>query len=135
MRLEGGRENEGWRRDVLNDTRRLGSLRPASDRPRAYFVRPTRKVPNQLNNPKIKISLFPIPFFSYTRKKKKGKTYVKTSVSSLGDLSQSTLCADLLLLFFFLFGTHKSQTFFERDGEWNERVAGVVFVDPCFDFG
>ena len=133
MRLEGGMEDEGWRRDVLNDTRRLGSLRPASDRPRAYFVWPTRKVPNQLNNPKTEINLSPI--FSYTKKKKKGETYVKTSVPSLGDLSQGTLRTDLLLLFFFLFGAHESQSFFERDGEWNERVAGVVFVDPCFNFG
>ena len=62
-------------------------------------------------------------------------THVETVVTSLGDLGQSADSTNLGLLFFLLFLGHVDETFFECDGEGDERVSGVVFVDPAFDLG
>ena len=43
------------------------------------------------------------------------------------------MCADLLLFLLDLFVGEAGEALLERDGERDERVAGVLLVDPCLD--
>ena len=92
---------------LLNDTSRLRSLRPSPDRPRAYLIGSTREVPDE----------------------------VERRVARSGDLGQRTVRADLLLLLGALLFREQREALLERDGEGDERVAGVVLVDPGLDLG
>jgi hypothetical protein len=62
-------------------------------------------------------------------------SHVETLITSLSDLGQIAGSADLGLFFFLLFRAQQRETLLKRNGEGDERVAGVVFVDPALDFG
>ena len=61
-------------------------------------------------------------------------THVKARVPNVCDLGQRALRSDLLLLSLALLLVEREQPFLKRDGEWDEVVAWIVFVDPGFDF-
>ena len=93
--------------NLLDDTSCLRSLRPSPDRPRAYLIWSTREVPDE----------------------------VERRVARSGDLRQRAVRADLLLLLGALLVREGHEALLEGDGEGDERVAGVVLVDPGLDLG
>ena len=67
-------------------------------------------------------------------KGKKNKTYIKTLIPSLRNFPKRTRRPNLFLLFLpLLIRAHKHESFFERNGERDEVVPWIVFVDPGFD--
>jgi len=68
---------------------------------------------------------------------RRGKTtHIKARVSRVRDLAEDTCGSDLLLLFrALLVAGHLRQPLLERDGEGNDEIARIMFVDPCFDLG
>lgn len=61
--------------------------------------------------------------------------YLERAVPSLCDLGKRTRCTNLLLLLGLLGRLHGCEAVFEGNGERDERITGVVGVDPGFDFG
>ena len=104
--LEEEREREGG--DSLDDTGGLGRLCAFADRPRADLVGPAGEVADE----------------------------VEGGVAGGGDLAEGGDGADLLLLLgALLVRGEEGEALLEGDGEGDERVAGVVLVDPGFDLG
>lgn len=62
-------------------------------------------------------------------------TYVKTRITSLGDLWQRASCTNVLLLLNTLFIRHLDEAFFKGDGERDDKIARVVLVNPCLNLG
>ena len=61
------------------------------------------------------------------------RTYVETVITGLGNLGQCANGADLGLFFFLFLVGHVDETFFESDGEGDERISRVMLVDPGLD--
>jgi hypothetical protein len=91
----------------LDDTGCLRSLRALPDRPGPNLIRPTRKVPNQL----------------------------QAAVPSLRNLWQRARRANLLLLLFLLCCLEWCQSFLHSDREGDERIARVVRIYPGLYLG
>ena len=93
-------------RHSLDDTRSLRGLRAPPNRPCADLIGPAREVADEIEG----------------------------RVAGGGDLAEGAVRPDaLLLLGALLVRGHEREALLERDGEGDERVAGVVLVDPGFD--
>ena len=102
----GGRGARGG--DSLGDTRSLRRLCALADRPCADLVGPAGEVADE----------------------------VEGGVAGGGDLAEGGDGADLLLLLgALLVRGEEGEALLEGDGEGDERVAGVVLVDPGLDLG
>lgn len=92
-------------RDLLDDTGGLWCLRTLADCPRADLDGTTGEVADE----------------------------VQAGVTRLCDLPECAGGADLLLFLRALFVRHANQALLQCDGEGDERVTGVVLVDPGLD--
>jgi hypothetical protein len=62
------------------------------------------------------------------------RTNIETRITRVSYLSKSTRCTNLFLLFGLLCGGQTGKAFFQCDAKWYQWIAGVVCIDPGFDF-
>lgn len=117
--------------DVLDDTGRLWRLRSLPDRPRSDFVWSTGEVTDELYQTQDFVS--PDPTISKLWMDG-NRTNLKTRVTGLRNLAQRARRPDLLLFLGLLLVRHRCKALLKSDGEGDERITRVLFVDPGFDF-
>lgn len=91
----------------VDNTSCLGRLGTSPDRPSTDLIRPTSKVPDE----------------------------IERVVTGLGDLGQRASSTRGFLFLLLLFGGEANEALFEGNRERDEEISGVVLIDPGLDFG